>query len=214
LLKVSDQFNEKKIGKIRKIRGLAYVCKTSPSFAARMIDSAKSMLRGYIADVYITVDQRKGDQGGLSPGFGIILIAETTEDIFYHGESMSNPRGSENDQIIPEDVGEKAATKLLDEIYNGGCLDTSAQCLATTFMTLCDKDASKFLFGPLSFYTVNTLRNLRLFFGQIFKIDDWRKLIQQNATYKKEGKLRLGSSQKALLSCVGVGYYNINKAMI
>ncbi len=53
-------------GKICKIRGLAYVTKVSPALAARMIDAAKSALRGYIADVYITLDQRKGTAGGKS----------------------------------------------------------------------------------------------------------------------------------------------------
>lgn len=32
--------------------------------AHRMIDAAKKTLRDYIADVYITVDQRKGTSGG------------------------------------------------------------------------------------------------------------------------------------------------------
>jgi hypothetical protein len=34
----------------------------------------------------------------------------------------------------------------------GGCTDSSAQVLAATFMALCDKDVSKFLFGPLTIY--------------------------------------------------------------
>lgn len=38
--------------------------KVSPSIAHRMIDAAKLALRDYIADVYITVDQRKGTAGG------------------------------------------------------------------------------------------------------------------------------------------------------
>jgi hypothetical protein len=87
-----------KPGKICKVRGIAYVCKVSPSIASRMvyllykisknvfklivfnfclnitsfhlifelqIESAKKMLRGYIADAYITIDQRKGPQGGM-----------------------------------------------------------------------------------------------------------------------------------------------------
>lgn len=53
-----------KSGKVCKIRGQAYVTKVTPSLAYRMIDAAKKMLHGYIADVYITVDQRKGDAGG------------------------------------------------------------------------------------------------------------------------------------------------------
>ncbi|TMS35549.1 hypothetical protein L596_002929 [Steinernema carpocapsae] len=51
-------------GKVRRIRGLAYVSKASPTIANRMIESAKHMLRDYIADVYITVDTRKGDAAG------------------------------------------------------------------------------------------------------------------------------------------------------
>ena len=75
------------------------------------------MLHGYIADVYITIDQRKGPQGGLSPGFGIFISAETTEGVFYHGEAMSNPKDSEKSQAVPEEVGEEAAKRLLNEIY-------------------------------------------------------------------------------------------------
>lgn len=54
----------KAVGKVCKIRGIASVSKVSPSIAHRMIDAAKATLRDYIADVYITVDQRKGASGG------------------------------------------------------------------------------------------------------------------------------------------------------
>ena len=187
------------------------MCKVSPSIAARMIEGAKRMLRGYIADIYITIDQRKGPQGGMSPGFGIFLTAETTEGVFYHGEAMSQPKGAEQSQSIPEEVGEAAAEKLLDEIYKGGCADSSAQMLATTFMALCDKDASKLLLGPLTLYCVHTLRNLRLFFNHTFKLDEWWKVREEVEGTKK--RLHTGSQDKCLLTCVGVGYYNINKAL-
>lgn len=82
-----------------------------------MIQSAKKTLRDYIADVYITVDQRKGAAGGNSPGFGLFLTAETTEGVFYHGEAMSVPKDTEEAQLIPEEIGEKAAVALLEEIY-------------------------------------------------------------------------------------------------
>lgn len=52
------------MGKICKIRGVSSVSKVSPSIAHRMIDAAKKTLRDYIADIYITVDQRKGASGG------------------------------------------------------------------------------------------------------------------------------------------------------
>lgn len=199
-----------KSGKIQKIRGLAYICKVSPSIASRMIEGAKKMLHGYIADIYITIDQRKGPQGGMSPGFGIFLVAETTEGIFYNGEAMSMPKDSEHDQTIPEEVGECAAKHLLDEIYKGGCTNSSAQALAASFMALCDKDVSKYLFGPLNLYCVHTLRNLRLFFNHAFKLEELWKIPE----FEKEKQLRTGSDDKCMLTCVGIGYYNINKTLM
>jgi len=202
-------------GKICKIRGLAYTCKVNPSIASRMIDSAKEMMRGYLSDVYITVDQRKGVQGGLSPGFGIFLVAETTEGVFYHGEAMCNPKGSNELQLVPEDVGKKAAESLLSEIYRGGCLDSSAQALAATFMSLCDKDVSKFLFGPLSLYTVHALRYLKLFFEQTFMIDDlWKSQEDDDDPKSKKDGKRMGSKEKALMTCTGVGFFNRSKMMM
>ncbi|EJW75226.1 18S rRNA biogenesis protein RCL1, partial [Wuchereria bancrofti] len=132
----------KTMGKICKIRGIASVSKVSPSIAYRMIDAAKETLRDYIADVYITVDQRKGASGG----------NETTEGIIYHGEAVSKPKGEQGNPVVPEDVGHVAACQLLDQIFAGGCVDTTAQALAVTFMTLCEKDVSAYLFGPLSAY--------------------------------------------------------------
>ena len=204
-------FQREKPGKICKIRGLAYVCKVAPSLGHRMIQSAKETLRDYIADVYITVDQRKGASGGNSPGFGLFLVAETTEGVFYHGEAMSLPRDTEGDQLIPEEVGQKAAVALLEEIYRGGCCDLSAQTLAATFITLCDKDVSKFLFGPLSTYSIETLRNLRLFFEQVFKIEEYWKIHPEEEEESEEPSKRIGSREKAILTGVGVGFSNLNK---
>uniref|UniRef100_A0A7E4W4W1 RNA 3'-terminal phosphate cyclase-like protein n=1 Tax=Panagrellus redivivus TaxID=6233 RepID=A0A7E4W4W1_PANRE len=197
-------------GKVFKIRGLSYVCKVSPSIAHRMIESARTLLREFVKDIYITVDQRKAASGGNSPGFGLFLVAETTEGVFYHGESMSLPKDADGDQRIPEEVGQQAAMALLDELYRGGCCDISAQALAATFITLCEKDVSKFLFGPLSVYTVNTLRNLRAFFAQTFKIDEFWKLHPETA----ESEDNAGSRDKALITGVGVGYANLNKNLL
>ncbi|VDK18093.1 unnamed protein product [Anisakis simplex] len=171
-------------GKVCKIRGMAYVTKVSPSLAHRMIESAKQTLRGYIADVYITVDQRKGDAGGLSPGYGLFLTAETTEGVVYHGESISKPKDEAGTPLMAEDVGHLAASQLLDQIYLGGCVDGSAQTLAVTFMTLCEKDIT-------------------------FKIDEWRKIREES-----EKEKRLGSEDKAMLTCIGVGYSNLNKIVL
>uniref|UniRef100_A0A0M3IDR1 RTC_insert domain-containing protein n=1 Tax=Ascaris lumbricoides TaxID=6252 RepID=A0A0M3IDR1_ASCLU len=210
---------EERAGKVCKIRGMAYVTKVSPSLAHRMIDAAKKTLRGYIADVYITVDQRKGATGGSSPGYGLFLTAETTEGVFYHGEAISKPKDEPGNPLLAEDVGHLAACNLLNQIYSGGCLDTCAQALAVTFMSLGEKDVSKYLFGPLSTYwlpiriwsiifSVHALRNLRRIFEITFKIDEWKK------TRKEGDDQRVGSENKAILTCIGVGFSNLNKIVL
>ncbi|GMT02898.1 hypothetical protein PENTCL1PPCAC_25072, partial [Pristionchus entomophagus] len=224
-----------KVGKVCKIRGTAWVTKVSPSLAHRLIDGAKQALRGYLTDVYITVDQRKGAHGGNSPGFGIVLWAATTEGVFYHGESMSKPRGSADVPGLPEEVGAEGALRLLEQIYLGGCTDGSAQALAATFMTLGEKDVNRYLLGDLSIYTVAALRHLQTFFGMVFKMEDWerlRKIEEKKKAIKKVEKeekkgtddeikgeseekdvdeMRLGSTNKILLTGVGVGFTNLNK---
>ncbi|GMT33340.1 hypothetical protein PFISCL1PPCAC_24637 [Pristionchus fissidentatus] len=226
-----------KVGKVCKIRGTAWVTKVSPSLAHRLIDGAKQALRGYITDVYITVDQRKGVHGGNSPGFGVVLWAETTEGVVYHGEAMSKPRGSAAVPGLPEEVGSEGALRLLEQIYLGGCTDGSAQALAATFMTLGEKDVNRFLLGDLSLYSVAALRHLKTFFGMIFKMEDWERLRKMEEKKKaiekvekeevrKEGEetekkeeeeerdpdeMRLGSKNKVLLTGVGVGFSNLNK---
>ncbi|EFO26314.2 18S rRNA biogenesis protein RCL1 [Loa loa] len=197
----------KTMGKICKIRGVASISKVSPSIAHRMIDAAKETLRDYIADIYITVDQRKGTSGGSSPGFGLFLTGETTEGIVYHGEAVSKPKGEQGNPVVPEDIGHMAACQLLDQIFAGGCVDITAQALAVTFMTLCEKDVSTYLFGPLSAYCTYTLRNLKKYFEIMFKIDVWN----EPGADKEQ---RLGSNEKVLMTCMGIGFSNLNKIVL
>ncbi|KHJ89965.1 18S rRNA biogenesis protein RCL1 [Oesophagostomum dentatum] len=214
IVKTLRPVQREKSGKVCKIRGQAYVTKVTPSLAYRMIDSAKKMLHGYIADVYITVDQRKGDAGGNSPGYGLFLSAETTEGVVYHGEAISRPKGEPGDPIVPEDVGASAAAALLEEIYRGGCLDSSAQTLASSFMALGQKDISKFLYGPLTVYSVHILRHLKSFFEIQFKVDEWKKLRITDDAKEEEDELRLGSEQKAMVTAMGIGFSNLNKIVL
>uniref|UniRef100_A0A1I7S966 RNA 3'-terminal phosphate cyclase-like protein n=2 Tax=Bursaphelenchus xylophilus TaxID=6326 RepID=A0A1I7S966_BURXY len=202
-------------GKVRKIRGLAYVCKVNSSLAHRMIDAAKKRLHGFIADVYITVDQRKGPQAGNSPGFGIFITAETTEGVFYHGESSSKSAGDGNPSTA-EDLGGEAADMLLTEIWKGGATDTSAQALALTFMAMNDQDVSKYLLGEPSLYAIHTMRNLQTFFEHRFKFDELRGLTEdenEDSEIDKSDEMT-GSQNKAVVTCLGIGYLNLNKQIL
>ncbi|KAK0395834.1 hypothetical protein QR680_001456 [Steinernema hermaphroditum] len=198
-------------GKIRRIRGLAYVSKASPTIANRMIEAVKHMLRGYIADVYITVDTRKGDAAGKSPGFGLFLTAETTEGVFYHGEAISkSSTDATTAPSIPEDIASYAASQLLNELFRGGCLDSSAQMLAATFMTLCEKDVSVFLSGPLTNNTIRGLRHLKMFFGMVFNFGREKTENEDEADLT----VTMGYNNRVLMTGMGVGYSNFNKVVL
>lgn len=75
-------------GMVKRIRGTAYALRVSPAMANRMVETAKGVLLNFIPDVYINTDQCRGKQSGKSPGFGIHLMAETTNGTIYSGEQV------------------------------------------------------------------------------------------------------------------------------
>lgn len=89
----------------------------------------------------------------------------------------------------------------MHEIYLGGVVDSTSQSLAILYMALGPKDVSKLVIGPLTDYTIWFLRHLREFLGITFKIEPYEN---------EEGT----GSSKVLLTCVGIGYTNINKRTI
>lgn len=138
-------------GKIKRIRGTAYTMRVSPSVCNRMIETAKGVLLKLLPDVYIVSDHAKGDAAGLSPAFGLCLVAETNAGVFVCGEACSLPKGTVKDEpSVPEDVALKATHNLLEEVYRGGCVDSSAQYLSFLFMVLNQKDVSRLISGLLS----------------------------------------------------------------
>ncbi|KAK5639907.1 hypothetical protein RI129_010718 [Pyrocoelia pectoralis] len=190
-------------GMVKRVRGVAYALRVSPSIANRMVDSAKGVLLKFLPDVFITTDQRKGIQSGKSPGFGIHLVAETTQGVFYIAEQMSQPAQGA-DVSLPEDVGVKAAQCLLQQIYLGGCVDPAAQSVSVLHMALSRNDVSKIMVGPLSNYTISFLRHLREFFGLTFHLEH---LVDDG---DNDGR----GSSKIHMTCVGIGYSNLNKRTI
>ncbi|CAD7090256.1 unnamed protein product [Hermetia illucens] len=194
-----------KAGMVKRIRGTVYASKVSPAMANRTVESAKGVMLNFLPDVYIYTDQNRGKMSGNSPGFGVNLIAETTDGVFYSAEAISNTKDEGKEPSVPEDLGREAAYRLLDEIYRGGCVDSSFQWLTILFMALGQKDVSKYLTGPLSDYSVHFLQHLRDFFAITFKLENPEQDDEDDA---------LPGAQKVLMTCVGIGYTNINKRVI
>ncbi|XP_040098904.1 RNA 3'-terminal phosphate cyclase-like protein isoform X2 [Oryx dammah] len=177
-----------------------YSVRVSPQMANRIVDSARSILNKFIPDIYIYTDHMKGINSGKSPGFGLSLVAETTNGTFLSAELASNPQG-QGAAMLPEDLGRNCARLLLEEIYRGGCVDSTNQSLALLLMTLGQQDVSKVLLGPLSPYTIEFLRHLKSFFQIMFKIET-----------KPCGE-ELKGGDKVLMTCVGIGFSNLSKTL-
>lgn len=131
-----------KPGMVKRVRGTVYVANMSPAVANRTLEAAKGVLLNFLPDIYIYSDQAKGKLAG--KGFGITLTAETTEGVCFSAE-MCTKYGE--DLPVPEDLGREAAQKLLEEVYRGGCVDSSFQWITALFMSLGQKDVSKFMTG-------------------------------------------------------------------
>ena len=141
-------------GKIKRIRGVAYAMRVAPAICNRMVETAKGALLKFLPDVYIISDHQKKENAGNSPAFGITLVAETINGTYLCGEACSSPKGEFiNDFSVPEDVALIAVHNLLEEIYRGGCVDSSCQHLAFLFMALNQRDVSRILSGILSPYS-------------------------------------------------------------
>lgn len=139
-----------KPGMVKRVRGTVYASKVSPAMANRTLEAAKGVLLQFLPDVYIYSDQTRGKLAGNSPGFGITLTAETTEGVCFSAELCSNQVQNGEDPSVPEDLGKAAAQQLLEEVYRGGCVDSSFQWIAALFMALAQKDVSKYLTGECS----------------------------------------------------------------
>lgn len=220
-------------GKIKRVRGVSFACRVSPQVANRMVDTSKGLLLKFLPDVYIHTEHMKGPKSGRSPGFGLVLFAETTGGAIYSGEAYSkvpkvcsnvskvysnvsevnsNVPGSysnvsevfskvpdvEEAPSVPEDVATEATQELFEEIYRGGCTDSSGQGLALFFMAHCESDLSKIQLGPLSPFSIHLLRLMKDMLSITFKLD----------AETPENKI---GAQKVRAACIGVGFSNLNK---
>lgn len=116
-----------------------------------MVDKTKSVMYKFIQDVYFTVDHPKGKLCGKSPGFGANIVALTTTGIILTADSVSPPFGRQ--RTTAEEVADNAISAMFEELWFGGCIDSSFQSIVLLYMALRQKDVSRVVLGPLSSYT-------------------------------------------------------------
>ncbi|CAL4928198.1 unnamed protein product [Urochloa decumbens] len=188
-------------GMVKRIRGVSFSTRVSAQFENRIIYAARGIFNRFIPDVHIFTDHRSGSAGGRSPGYGVSLVAETTTGCllsvdatvsYPHVDEMNEE--SENPGVMsPEDLGVQVASMLLEEVDQGGVVDSTHQGLLFMLCALCPPDVSKVRVGQLTTYGIETLRNIRDFL-------DVKFFIEPNP-----------NSNTVTLKCVGAGLHNRNR---
>lgn len=86
-------------------------------------------------------------------------MAESTTGVLITAELMAAASDA------PEDIGERAAQLLLQEICQRGCVDSRSQWLNLLMMALGPEDVSKLRVGKLTLDTITHLRDLKQMVG-------------------------------------------------
>jgi RNA 3'-terminal phosphate cyclase-like protein len=178
------------MGLIKRVRGVAFCTRVSPTLLSRVVSSSREVLNNILPDVHIHTDHYKGKEGGLSAGYSLALVAESTTGVLL---SIQRTAGDRGEGELPEDVGREASLLLLEEIRRGGVIDSSHQCLVLQLMVLGPEDVCKVRFGYLTDQAIMTLRLLKESFGVVFKVKE----------EKETGTI--------LLSCLGIGFQNMSR---
>lgn len=189
-------------GLVKRIRGVSFSTRVSVQFENTMIHAARGILNPLLSDVHIFTDHKAGAQAGMSPGYGISLVADTTSGCVISADTtVSYARGEEDadleddrkDLIPAEEVGEQIASALLGEIKQGGVVDSTHQGLLFLLCALCPKDVSEVRVGKLSPYGIEALRQIRDFL-------DVKFVMKPDA-----------STGTVTMMCLGSGFQNLSR---
>lgn len=193
---------------IKRIRGLCYTVSMAPTLANRVRTTCNELLYDYIADVWIFNDSTtRGDlvenlqkiknttssNIKVSAGYGLTLIAESTNGVLLSVHQINQLREGDNKQnpMTAEEFGKLVGRMLLEEISYGGTVDTAVQPMVLLLMALCTEDVSRVRLGRISKHSVNLLRLIKEILGVTFQIKEDQK------------------TGTTFASCMGMGYTNI-----
>nr|CCC93208.1 putative RNA 3'-terminal phosphate cyclase-like protein [Trypanosoma congolense IL3000] len=156
-------------GRVRRVRGISFGARVAADLLQRAATAAKGVLLNLLPDVYVVtdMDNSKRPHGDQSSGYGVVLVAETTSKLcIISQEATAAPKE------IPEDVGKRAAELLLDQIFDGGCVDAHHQMLVLLLMGLSPDEVSTVRFGQPTSSMVSAVMLLEMYFGVSCAIKD------------------------------------------
>jgi RNA 3'-terminal phosphate cyclase len=163
-----------------------------------------------------------------SPGWGMTLVAESTTGVLWSSEVVasdallgrgadgSRAGGSSGEDVTLDAIGRKAAMLLLEEVAAGGVVDSAHQSTLLLLMILCPEDVSRARIGPLTPYTVESLRLYEKMFGVRFLLkpdaappqDDADNAATTTGEDGEEEAVELAPTRTIVAKCLGVGYKN------
>ncbi|KAK4117301.1 18S rRNA biogenesis protein [Canariomyces notabilis] len=140
-------------GRIRRVRGVAYCTGVSASHNSRMITAARGVLNQLVSDVHVAAQYDPaplvGEKGSphkkkIGIGFGLSLVAESSaEGVIYAADEVAPPEGG----MVPEDIGTRCAYQLLEIIAQGGCVTAASAPTVLTLMAMGSEDVGRLRLG-------------------------------------------------------------------
>ncbi|KAK4166754.1 putative RNA 3'-terminal phosphate cyclase-like protein [Cladorrhinum sp. PSN259] len=168
-------------GRIRRIRGVAYCTGVSASHNNRMITAARGVLNQLVSDVHVAAQYDPaplvGEKGSttkrkLGIGFGLSLVAESSADgVIFSADVVAPPEGG----VVPEDIGMRCAYQLLEMISQGGCVSAAAAPTVLTLMAMGSEDVGRLRLGREVIgreETISLARDLKAFGASRWGIRD------------------------------------------
>ncbi|EGV64900.1 rRNA-processing endoribonuclease [Yamadazyma tenuis] len=175
--------------KFSAIRGVAHCARVSPSVVNRIIEQVCEVLRPTGVQVNISADVWRGDNSGKSPGFGLILVAESKQGWRIFTDGVGTP-GS-----LPEDLAKEVSYKLLEELSQSSVVGRRQLMMATCFMAIGKEDV-----GRMKIHKNQVDENL------IWLLRDIKTVLGTEAFLKEDD-----SDDGFILSIKGVGFTNASK---
>ena len=171
--------------KVASIKGISYSCRLPRHVSERMASAARRLLEaaGYSKPSFeVETLQHENSKCSVSPGCGIILIAEFEDGVLMAADSLGE-RGKP-----AERVGAEAAEKLISQVRTGAPVDTHLADQLIVWMALAEGE-SKIRAAKLSLHTLTAIEVCKRFMEVEFKV---------------EGKL----GETSTITCRGVGLRN------
>ena len=122
------------------------------------------------------------------------LTAETTTGVILTKDFNF---GNSKQFTLPVELGARAAYGMLDEVFGGGCIDSTNQSFALLLMAVSTGDnISALKLGRITQQSIALLRNLKSFFNVNFKIEQCQDDVYDDSSSAEENDSEEGEQEQ------------------